>query len=241
MVPAYGQRFALASDGEALVGGAEWTAISADLSDTLEEVERSTYLLAKRVLDLVVASVALLLLSPLMLVTAAIIKLTDGGSVFYTSTRVGYRGREFDCFKFRSMVENADDLKDEFLDQSHHGDSRTFKIARDPRLTAIGWFIRKFSIDELPQLLNVLRGDMSLVGPRPPVPREVAQYSLDDMRRLEVQPGLTCIWQVSGRSNLPFPEQLKMDLKYIETRCLWTDVVLLCRTVPAVLSTRGAY
>src|SRR5690606_7149940 len=106
---------------------------------------------------------------------------------------------------------------------------------------SIGWYLRKFSIDELPQLLNVMRGDMSLVGPRPPVPSEVAQYSLDDMRRLEVQPGLTCIWQVSGRSDIPFPEQLKMDLEYIEQRSMWTDVVLLFRTIPAVLSARGAY
>lgn len=235
------RQLVLAGVGESALGRPEWAPIQVDLFDTIDEVDRASYRVAKRVFDLIVAGLALALLSPLMLLTAIAIKLTDGGSIFYTSTRVGYRGREFACFKFRSMVENADDLKSDLQQQNHHGDSRTFKMARDPRLTAIGWYLRKFSIDELPQLLNVLRGDMSLVGPRPPVPSEVAQYSLDDMRRLEVQPGLTCIWQVSGRSDIPFPEQLRMDLEYIQRRSMWTDVVLLLRTIPAVLSARGAY
>ncbi|QDU55056.1 sugar transferase [Aeoliella mucimassa] len=214
---------------------------SAELSEALHEVEISAYNVLKRTMDIVIASVALLLLSPVMLVTALIIKLTDGGSIFYGHKRVGYRGREFWCLKFRSMIEDADKLKAKLLEESHHDDTRTFKIAKDPRLTTIGGLIRKLSIDELPQLFNVLRGEMSLVGPRPAVPQEVAQYTYDDLRRLEVKPGITCIWQVSGRSDLPFPEQLRLDIEYIENRTIWMDVTLLAKTVPAVLSTRGAY
>ena len=127
------------------------------------------------------------------------------------------------------------------MDQSDHEDSITFKMKRDPRITWIGRIIRKLSIDELPQLWCVLRGDMSLVGPRPPLPSEVEQYSLSDRRRLEVIPGLTCIWQVSGRGDIPFAEQVELDAQYIESQSLWLDILLLLKTVPAVLLGRGAY
>jgi lipopolysaccharide/colanic/teichoic acid biosynthesis glycosyltransferase len=139
------------------------------------------------------------------------------------------------------MVVDAEQLKATLEDRNSHDDSRTFKIPNDPRVTWIGRLMRRSSIDELPQLFNVLLGQMSLVGPRPPVPYEVAQYTRDDMRRLDVKPGLTCLWQISGRSRLPFPEQLRLDLQYVEERNLWLDFKVLLLTVPAVLSADGAY
>lgn len=195
----------------------------------------------KRTVDVVVSATLLVCLSPLFLVVAALIKLTDGGSVLFWQTRVGRWGREFPFPKFRSMVVNAEQLKGSLLEQNHHGNSITFKMKHDPRITWIGRIIRKLSIDELPQLWNVLKGDMSLVGPRPPVPREVAQYTLAHRRRLDVTPGLTCIWQVIGRGDIPFAEQVKLDVEYIESQSLWLDVKLLLKTAPAVLSGRGAY
>jgi lipopolysaccharide/colanic/teichoic acid biosynthesis glycosyltransferase len=202
---------------------------------------RRSYLFAKRCGDIVGSLLAIVIMSPLMLLLAAVIKLTDQGPVFYVHNRVGLRGREFACIKFRSMVVNADSLKDTLQDWNSHDDSRTFKIPDDPRVTWIGRLMRRSSLDEVPQLFNVLLGHMSLVGPRPPVPSEVAQYTRNDMKRLVVKPGLTCLWQVSGRSRLPFPEQLRLDLEYIENQSLWLDCKLLFRTVPAVLSADGAY
>ena len=196
----------------------------------------------KRLLDLVVVIPLLLLLSPVFLIIAALIKLTDGGDVFYMSTRVGKWGREFPFPKFRSMVLNAAEIKEALQAQNEHGaDGVTFKMKRDPRVTWIGRFMRRFSLDELPQLWCVLVGQMTLVGPRPPIPKEVAQYTLVQRRRLDATPGLTCIWQVSGRSDIPFPEQAKLDVKYIESQSLWLDLCLLLKTIPAVLSGRGAY
>jgi len=196
---------------------------------------------AKRLLDITLGSALLVAFSPLFLVVAAAIKLTDGGPVLFRQRRVGRYGEEFLCPKFRSMVTNAEKLKDSLLAQNDHADGITFKMKRDPRITWIGRIIRKLSIDELPQLVSVVRGEMSLVGPRPPVPREVAQYSLTDRRRLEVKPGLTCLWQVSGRGDIAFPEQVKLDVEYIEAQSLLMDVKLLLKTVPAVLFGRGAY
>jgi len=198
------------------------------------------YMYAKRALDIAVTSLAILLLSPLLLLITVAIRLTSKGPAIYKHTRVGLRGREFTCYKFRSMVVNADQLKEKLREQNQHEDSRTFKMARDPRITTVGRILRKSSLDELPQLFNVLFGDMSLVGPRPPVPCEVEQYSWDDLRRLEVKPGITCIWQVSGRSNIPFPQQLQMDIDYIEQQSMLLDLKLLVQTVPAVLTANGA-
>jgi lipopolysaccharide/colanic/teichoic acid biosynthesis glycosyltransferase len=195
----------------------------------------------KRGLDVALALTALVLLAPLLLIVAALIKLTDGGAVLFWQTRVGRWGREFAFPKFRSMIPNADRLKSQLLAQNDHKEGVTFKMRRDPRITWIGRLIRKFSIDELPQLWCVLKGDMTLVGPRPPVPREVARYTLADRRRLDVTPGLTCIWQVSGRSNLDFPRQVELDVEYIENQSLWLDCKLLLKTVPAVLTGRGAF
>ncbi len=196
--------------------------------------------LAKRTLDVVVSATALVLLTPLFLVLAILIK-RDGGPVFYWQSRVGLDGREFPFPKFRSMVVNADALKDQLLDQNDHKDSVTFKMKNDPRITSVGRFVRRFSLDEFPQFWCVLKGDMSLVGPRPPVPREVALYTLEERQRLTVKPGLTCIWQVEGRGEIPFPEQVVMDRGYIFKKSLTQDFQLLLKTVPAVLGGRGAY
>jgi lipopolysaccharide/colanic/teichoic acid biosynthesis glycosyltransferase len=198
---------------------------------------------AKRFLDITVGSIALLVLSPLFFVVSVLIKLEDpAGPIFFSQPRVGRWGREFPFYKFRSMVANAQELKDKLLQTNQHGeDGITFKMKEDPRITRVGRVIRRFSIDELPQLWSVVIGDMSLVGPRPAVPREVANYSFKDRRRLNAAPGLTCIWQVSGRSDIPFPQQVELDEKYIQSSSLITDLKLLVLTIPAVLSGRGAY
>lgn len=195
----------------------------------------------KRVLDVSVCLVMAFLFLPLFLLVALLIKLTDGGPVLFWQSRVGQRGQEFPFPKFRSMVTNAEALKDKLLALNDHSNSVTFKMKKDPRVTWIGRIIRKTSIDELPQLWCVMNGDMSLVGPRPPVPREVSKYSLRDRRRLDVKPGLTCIWQVSGRGDIPFHRQVELDVQYIESQSLWLDLVLLMKTAPAILIGKGAY
>ena len=194
----------------------------------------------KRFLDLSVAAALLIALAPLFTVVGLAIKLS-GGSVLYWHTRVGLWGREFPFPKFRSMVPNAEALKQKILAQNQHGTSVTFKMKNDPRVTWIGQILRRWSIDELPQLWCVLRGDMSLVGPRPPLPSEVERYTLRDRRRLDVKPGLTCIWQVSGRGDIAFAEQAELDVRYIESQSFVLDLVLLAKTVPAVLLGKGAY
>jgi lipopolysaccharide/colanic/teichoic acid biosynthesis glycosyltransferase len=210
------------------------------LNYRLSDVDRSD--LYKRGIDVAVSAVALVLLAPLFLLVAVVIKLTDGGPVFFVQRRVGKDGVLFPFLKFRSMVVNADALKSRIKAENVHGhDGITFKMKCDPRMTRVGWLIRKTSIDELPQLWNVLRGDMSLVGPRPAVPGEVARYDDRERGRLAVLPGLTCLWQVSGRSDLPFHRQVDLDLEYINSRGVWMDLKLMARTVPAVLSGRGAY
>jgi lipopolysaccharide/colanic/teichoic acid biosynthesis glycosyltransferase len=191
--------------------------------------------------DLLGALLVLVLASPVFLVTAILIKIHDGGPVLFWQTRIGRWGRPFRFPKFRSMVLDAEQRKATLLAQNDHGNTVTFKMKRDPRITPVGRWIRRLSIDELPQLWCVLRGDMALVGPRPPVPREVASYTPADRRRLDVVPGLTCIWQVSGRGEIPFPEQVKLDVEYIEHHTVRFDVRLLLKTVPAVLFGRGAY
>lgn len=196
----------------------------------------------KRLIDIVASLTALIVLSPLFLVVAICIKSVDGGPVLFFQRRVGQYGREFDFPKFRSMVTNAEALKATLAQQNQHGEAGvTFKMKNDPRVTWIGRIIRKFSIDEAPQLWCVLRGQMSLVGPRPPTVNEVAKYSLSDRRRLDVIPGLTCIWQVSGRGDIPFDEQVKLDVQYIESQSLWLDFIILLKTIPAVLLGKGAY
>lgn len=207
----------------------------------LEASKRYTYEPAKRALDIVCACLALIVLSPLLLAVSLAIYLSDRGPVVFSQTRIGKNGRPFKFYKFRSMVVNAEELKAKLMEFNQHTDDRTFKLKRDPRITRVGSFIRRTSIDELPQLLNILVGDMSVVGPRPAVPQEVAKYSSHDRRRLAVRPGLTCIWQVSGRSEIPFPGQVKMDIEYIKNRSLMLDMALIAKTIPAVLTSKGAY
>jgi lipopolysaccharide/colanic/teichoic acid biosynthesis glycosyltransferase len=154
---------------------------------------------------------------------------------------VGQWGKEFAFPKLRSMVVNAEELKGKLTALNDHKSGLTFKMKNDPRVTWIGKIIRKLSIDELPQLWCVLDGKMSLVGPRPPLPKEVARYTLPDRRRLDVKPGLTCIWQVSGRGDIAFAQQVELDVQYIQSQSVWFDIVLLCKTVPAILTGRGAY
>lgn len=197
-------------------------------------------LLAKRVLDIVVAVVALTLLAPLMLVVAVMVSMSSRGPALYVQERIGRDGRSINFPKFRSMYVGADERREE-LHGANEADGPVFKIRQDPRITPIGRILRKFSLDELPQLLSVVRGDMSLVGPRPPLPNEVAAYDDRERARLAVTPGLTCIWQVSGRSDLCFDEWVDMDLAYIRGWSLALDVRILLLTLPAVISGRGAY
>lgn len=195
----------------------------------------------KRTLDLIGSACALLGLSPIFLLTALLIKLEDGGPIFFKQMRVGYRGRLFPMWKFRSMVTNAEELKLQLAAQNEVQGGVLFKMKDDPRITKVGKFIRKYSIDELPQFWNVLVGQMSLVGPRPPVPKEVAQYSAEDRQRLLAKPGITCLWQVSGRSDIDFAGQVRLDVAYIRSSSVWTDLKLLFLTIPAVLLGKGAY
>ena len=194
----------------------------------------------KRLFDIVVSFGMLVLLSPLFGLIALLVWLEDGGPVFFAQTRVGQFGREFKMYKVRSMCLDAEQRLQELLEKNHHKEGVTFKLKDDPRITRVGKWLRKFSFDELPQFFNVLSGDMSLVGPRPPVPREVAKYSLEHRRRLAIKPGITCIWQISGRSEIDFSGQVQLDVSYIETQSFWTDLSILARTVPAVLSGKGA-
>jgi lipopolysaccharide/colanic/teichoic acid biosynthesis glycosyltransferase len=197
---------------------------------------------AKRAMDIAIVLPALVFLAPLFVVVALSIRLYDGGPSLYWQKRVGRRGREFAFPKFRSMCVDSDAARAKIATMNQHGaDGVTFKMKHDPRITPTGRLIRRFSIDELPQLWCVLNGQMTLVGPRPPIPSEVAQYSLRDRERLSVVPGLTCFWQVNGRSEIPFPQQVEMDIDYIHQRSLWTDIKVLFKTIPAVLFGRGAY
>jgi exopolysaccharide biosynthesis polyprenyl glycosylphosphotransferase len=196
-------------------------------------------LLLKRGLDFAMAFVALVVLSPLFLVLAVLVKLTSPGPVLFSQTRCGLGGRRFTLYKFRSMRADADLLRDE-LEALNEVDGPVFKIKNDPRCTAVGRFMRKFSLDELPQLLNILKGDMSFVGPRPPLPEEVNKYEHWQRRRLRMHPGLTCLWALEGRSRLSFRRWMELDLEYIDHWSMTLDWKILLRTIPIVLVGRGA-
>lgn len=198
-------------------------------------------LFIKRAGDMAASGALLLLFAPLATALAALIRLESPGPVLFRQTRVGKHGQLFTMYKFRSMYIDAEKRKAHLLANNQMEGGVLFKMRHDPRVTRVGRIIRKLSLDELPQLWNVFLGDMSLVGPRPPLPSEVREYSLADRRRLEVTPGITCIWQVSGRSDIPFHRQVELDVAYIEGQSLWGDIGILLRTVPAVLFGRGAY
>ncbi len=205
-----------------------------------EREDCMVYGYTKRLLDLTVSATLLLLLSPLLLLAGLIIYLEDRGPILYRQTRVGMNGRFFNILKFRSMVPDADARLQE-VSHLNELDGPVFKIRNDPRITRVGRVIRKLSIDELPQLFNVLKGEMSLVGPRPPLPSEVEQYEDWQLRRLSVMPGITCIWQISGRNELSFDDWVRLDLQYIDNQSIWQDCRILLLTLPAVLHGRGAY
>ena len=199
--------------------------------ERIQPKEGPIYLFFKRAMDIIGSLCGIILLSPLLIIVALAIKIEDPkGSVFFSQKRCGKDNKLFPMYKFRSMVSNAEELLEELMEHNEM-DGPVFKIKDDPRITSVGKFIRKTSIDELPQLFNILRGDMSIVGPRPAIPHEVAEYSDYHKQRLLVKPGLTCIWQVSGRNSIGFEEWMDMDLEYIEKRNLWMDINLIFKTV----------
>ncbi|MFR3995732.1 MAG: sugar transferase [Turicibacter sp.] len=198
------------------------------------------YLVLKRLMDIVGASIGLIIASPIMLVVAILIKIEDPkGPIFFSQVRNGAYPRTFKMYKFRSMYVDAEERLQDLMHLNEQS-GPAFKIKNDPRITSIGKFIRKTSLDELPQLFNVLKGDMSLVGPRPAIPREVEQYTTYQKQRLFVKPGLTCIWQVSGRNNIEFDQWVELDIEYIKTRSLWLDIKLILLTIPALLGDENA-
>jgi lipopolysaccharide/colanic/teichoic acid biosynthesis glycosyltransferase len=194
----------------------------------------------KRGCDITLSALALVMLSPLLLLIAVLIKMEDKGPIIFAQVRVGRFGRQFKMFKFRSMCPGAEERLRDLLSRNQHREGVTFKLKDDPRVTRVGKILRKYSLDELPQFYNVWRGDMTLVGPRPPVPREVERYTMADRRRLEVKPGITCFWQISGRSEIDFSEQVELDVRYIETQNFWLDMSILAQTIPAAIAGKGA-
>ena len=202
-------------------------------------VREVPYAFAKRTLDILIAVSALVLLSWLFVIVAVLIKMTSRGPVIFKQIRVGKGGMKFMCYKFRSMCADAENKKQSLL-HLNEVSGPVFKIKNDPRITPIGHFIRKCSIDELPQLWNVLKGEMSIVGPRPPLPHEVVHYTPYQQGRLSVKPGLTCLWQINGRSNVDFQHWVEMDMMYIESMSFLNDLKIIIKTVPAVITGRGA-
>ena len=199
------------------------------------------YLGSKRITDFILSLLGIIILSPLFVLIILFIKIEDHrGPVFFKQIRIGKDGKEFYIYKFRSMVTNAEELK-VLLCNQNEATGPVFKMKEDPRVTKFGRFIRRTSIDELPQLLNVLKGDMSLVGPRPPLAEEVEEYTSYERQRLNVTPGLTCYWQVSGRSNISFEQWVKLDLKYIEERNFWIDLKLIFKTIFVLFGSKNAY
>nr|MBP8110426.1 sugar transferase [Caldilineaceae bacterium] len=196
--------------------------------------------LVKRTVDLVISAIALLLTLPFTLLIGLAIRLDSSGPVLYTQARIGKEGKPFRVYKFRSMIAGAESLREQMA-RLNESTGPLFKIRDDPRATRVGTFLRRYSLDELPQLLNVLRGEMSLIGPRPNLPEEVAAYSEWHKKRLSVSPGMTGLWQVSGRSDLTFDEMVLLDIYYAENWCMSMDLTILMRTLPAVLLKRGAY
>ena len=205
------------------------TLASEELMGLSNNVSKS-YLVVKRIIDIVVSSIGIILLLPVFIIVSILIKLEDPkGKVFFGQERCGQFSKTFKMLKFRSMVHNAEELLNE-LEHLNEQTGPVFKIKDDPRITKVGKLIRKTSIDELPQLFNVFRGEMSLVGPRPPIPREVEQYNTYQLKRLVVKPGLTCYWQVGGRNSIDFDRWVELDLKYIQERSTWVDIKLIFKT-----------
>lgn len=211
------------------------TSLYGDVSviDLYTSPKMSWQLFVKRLIDITVSTVMLVLFSLVFAVVSILIKATSKGSVLFKQQRVGYNGRVFNCLKFRTMVENAEELQKDLL-ALNEMEGPVFKIKNDPRVTKVGRVLRRTSIDELPQLINVLKGDMSLVGPRPPIPSEVNEYILKDRRRLSMRPGITCLWQVNGRNSIPFEKWMELDKEYIDHWSLWLDFRIIAKTLPAL-------
>lgn len=205
------------------------------------EMGLRSLLVVKRTVDIMISGVALVLLTPLFAGVAIFILIDDGFPVLLQQRRVGLYGREFRLLKFRSMCRDADEMKEGLMEQNESAGGIMFKMKNDPRITRVGRTLRRFSIDEMPQFLNILAGDLSVVGPRPPLPEEVAKYSLSDRKRLHVKPGLTCLWQIQGRSDIPFDRVVSLDMQYIQSQSLLKDILIIIKTIPAVLFGRGAY
>ncbi len=205
------------------------------------KVKALLYPAMKRAFDIVGATLGLIFLAPVFTFIAISILVEDGRPILYTQDRIGKGGRKFTFYKFRSMFNDSNERRSQLVGSSDDGNDVRFKMKDDPRITRIGKVIRRGSLDELPQLWNVLKGDMAVVGPRPPLPEEVAAYGIDEWRRLEIVPGITCSWQVEGRADIPFPEQVGLDVAYIQNRSLARDLGLIIRTIPAVLTGKGAY
>ncbi len=204
--------------------------INFNINSVVEKKERRlVYSVFKRLLDIMGSVIGLIIASPILIIVGILIKLESKGPIIFAQRRVGLNGKEFKMYKLRSMVANAEDLKEKLVEQNEMS-GPMFKIKDDPRITKIGKFIRKTSIDELPQLINVLKGDMSLVGPRPSLPNEVKEFEPWMLRRLEVKPGLTCYWQVMGRNNIDFENWMKLDIKYVNERSFWLDIKLIFKT-----------
>ena len=214
-------------------------AIKKDVEVVVKD-ERKVYKFFKRLIDIIGSLIGLILASPILAVVGILIKLESKGPVIFSQTRVGLNGNEFKMYKLRSMVVNAEELKKK-LEGQNEMSGPMFKIKDDPRITKVGKFIRKTSIDELAQLVNVLKGDMSLVGPRPSLPKEVEQFEDWMLERLEVKPGLTCYWQVMGRNNIEFEEWMELDVKYVRERSLWLDVKLIFKTFFVLFGDKNAF
>lgn len=218
--------------------------LQADKENNLEfqvinKENRVVYNASKRLIDILLSLLGLVIVSPIMLIVAILIKLESTGPVIFSQTRVGLNGKEFNMLKFRSMVQNAEELKEK-LQKQNEMSGPMFKMKEDPRVTKVGRFIRKTSIDELPQLINVLKGEMSLVGPRPSLPKEVAKFEPWMLERLNVKPGLTCYWQVSGRNNIDFEDWMKLDIKYVKDRNLVLDIKLIFKTFFVLFGDKNA-
>lgn len=218
--------------------------LQADKENNLEfqvinKENRLVYNASKRLIDILLSLLGLIIVSPIMLIVAILIKLESTGPVIFSQTRVGLNGKEFNMLKFRSMVQNAEELKEK-LQKQNEMSGPMFKMKEDPRVTKVGRFIRKTSIDELPQLINVLKGEMSLVGPRPSLPKEVAKFEPWMLERLNVKPGLTCYWQVSGRNNIDFEDWMKLDIKYVKDRNLVLDIKLIFKTFFVLFGDKNA-
>lgn len=214
-------------------------AIKKDVEVVIKK-EKNVYSFFKRAIDIIGSLIGLILASPILLIVGILIKLESKGPIVFSQIRVGLKGKEFKMYKLRSMVVNAEELKKK-LEEQNEMSGPMFKIKDDPRITKVGKFIRKTSIDELAQLINVLKGDMSLVGPRPSLPNEVAELEEWMLERLEVKPGLTCYWQVMGRNKIGFEEWMRLDIRYVRERSLWLDIKLILRTFFVLFGDDNAY